>query len=83
MSDDLNFDNYVCLDCGDNTFYKEEYYMLRDEVWDSVADQGMLCVSCFENRLGRSLNSADFALYPINFGAFRQSKLLRSRVYND
>lgn len=76
-------DNYICLDCGDNTFYKNEYYMVHDQVWDSVATNGMLCVECLEQRLGRLLTSKDFSLYPINFGAFPQSHTLYSRIYND
>lgn len=83
MSDLLDVEVYDCLDCGDNTFFKNEYYMIHDEIWDSVATDGMLCVECLEKRLGRLLTPEDFKLYPINFGVFPQSEILRSRVYGD
>lgn len=80
MDDYLDISNYDCLDCGDNTFFKNEYYMVHDEIWDSVAQDGMLCISCLENRLGRILNSKDFTSYPINLGVIPQSQLLHSRI---
>ena len=83
MNDLLDAYKYDCLDCGDNTFFKNEYYMIHDEIWDSVAGEGMLCVQCLENRLGRILAPDDFVLYPINYGAFPQSPILSSRVYGD
>lgn len=74
---------FTCLDCKDNTFIKQEYYMLHDHVWLSAAGKyEMLCISCFEKRLGRVLISKDFVNMPINFGSmFPQSDLLCSRIY--
>jgi len=80
----LDLDGFECKDCQENTFIKKEYYMLHDEVWTSVASKfEMLCVGCFENRLGRKLDSDDFVKLPINYGCmFPQSDLLYSRLYS-
>ena len=73
---------FDCADCQENTFIKNEYYMLHDKIWCSVASKfEMLCISCFEKRLGRPLFREDFVDKPINFGCiFSQSKLLFSRI---
>lgn len=71
---------FVCKDCGVNTLHIDEYYMLADEVWDSIYKKrrGMLCIGCVESRLGRKLVPADFADVPLNyFPTF--SKRLASR----
>ena len=77
-------ENFDCTDCHQNTFLKKEYYMLHDEVWCSVASKfEMLCISCLEQRLNRTLNSNDFVFQPINYGSlFPQSKLLYSRLHS-
>jgi len=60
--DDEDFEAFVCLDCGVNTMFTEEYYMLTNEVWlEAVPDrEGMLCLNCVELRLGRQLWPDDF-----------------------
>jgi hypothetical protein len=40
--------------------------MVTDQVWSSVADRGMLCIGCLEQRLGRMLHARDFTDAPIN-----------------
>lgn len=40
--------------------------MVTDQVWDSVANRGMLCIGCLEQRLGRMLHARDFTDAPIN-----------------
>lgn len=77
---------FVCLDCGANTTHINEYYMLEDDVWfDALKARdrnGMLCIACVENRLGRQLQTEDFARVPLNFafqGPF-QSQRLASRI---
>jgi hypothetical protein len=40
---------------------QHEYYMLRDDVWrEAKGTDGMLCIGCVEQRLGRELTRADF-----------------------
>jgi hypothetical protein len=55
---------FDCCGCGVNTFRVREYYLLRPELWDRVVPPerrtGMLCVGCFERRLGRTLVMGDF-----------------------
>lgn len=62
---DAQFD---CLDCGTSTLYNDEYYMLRDEVWETIVPcgVGMLCFDCAEDRLERTLTWSDFSDAPIN-----------------
>lgn len=79
-----------CIDCGVDTAEIREYYMIRSEVWlgagmkhDHEPGDGMLCIGCLENRIGRRLVASDFPDYPINRGAFRQSDRLRNRMSDD
>jgi hypothetical protein len=59
---------FFCADCDVDTYVNQQYYMLHDELWARVAPQvdTMLCLSCFEIRLGRTLNERDFAAVPLN-----------------
>jgi hypothetical protein len=57
--------NWLCLDCGKNTFlHNDDYYMLRNKLWRELVPReqrhGMLCLSCVTARLGRSLQAEDF-----------------------
>jgi hypothetical protein len=56
-----------CMDCGVDTTVATEVYMVHDELWRSVVPEeaGMLCVGCFEKRLGRKLCRNDFRPYTI------------------
>lgn len=54
---------FICDDCGVNTSEIHEYYMVHDDIWRSVAGdslEGMLCIGCLEDRLGRRLTAEDF-----------------------
>lgn len=54
--------DFDCADCGINTIEINEFYMVENELWDSHgAGEGMLCVGCFEERLGRELRPSDFS----------------------
>jgi len=74
MSDTTTFDpradhpKFFCADCDVDTYANEQFYMLHDELWaQAAADvETMLCLVCFEKRLGRPLHSADFIQAPIN-----------------
>jgi len=83
LIEDYSLEPFNCADCDQNTFIKNEYYMLHNEVWCSAASKfEMLCVLCFEKRLGRQLTHDDFVKLPVNFGSiFPQSQLLRARIY--
>lgn len=61
----MNGSNWLCLDCGKNTFVNnEDYYMLQNRLWRRLVPReqrhGMLCRACVEGRLGRPLTPADF-----------------------
>jgi hypothetical protein len=59
---------FGCMDCGCDTRDNEHYYMVADGLWRSVNPKmdGMLCLPCLENRLGRSLYARDFQDSRIN-----------------
>jgi hypothetical protein len=60
--------NFNCLDCKVHTAKAGEYYMLTDRTWARVHDSydGMLCIGCVEERLGRELRACDFLTCPLN-----------------
>jgi len=37
--DDYFLEGFDCADCQENTFIKNEYYMLHDKIWCSVASK--------------------------------------------
>jgi len=64
-----------CDDCSKSTIY--EGYMLKDEIWDSVADRNTnLCVDCIEKRLKRKLTKDDFQ--PIGFNFWEDMRKFKS-----
>jgi len=77
---------FICMDCSVNTLHINEYYMLEDDSWYGAMSaqdpEGMLCIGCVENRLGRNLRPADFARVPLNAGPwmFFQSERLAARI---
>ncbi len=64
-----------CLDCKQWT--DGEYYMIHPPLWDSIADQGMLCIGCLEQRLGRELVPDDFTDAPINTADYAHNRSIR------
>lgn len=79
-------EEFACMDCGINTFFTEEYYMLEDKVWLSITKSeerlGVLCISCVEKRLDRKLESNDFSDCSLNksFICGPKSKCLLNRL---
>ena len=71
-----------CLDCGIGTHAAGEYYMCIEAVWLEAhpADEGMLCVGCVEQRLGRRLTRLDFADVPLNRSDWAKSSRLLARL---
>lgn len=54
-----------CSDCNKET---NDYYMVHNHIWYSVARQNeMLCIPCLEKRLHRQLRAYDFTGAPINY----------------
>jgi len=60
--------------------------MVHDHVWIQTGlapSGGMLCVSCLEKRIGRTLVPSDFSNYPINnLLEFPKSDNILSRMFN-
>jgi len=52
--------NWECFSCGVDAFQLGEDFYVRDELWRDYGVEGMLCIGCFERRLGRELIRADF-----------------------
>ena len=64
-----NYEMFGCTDCAACTNCNYEYYMVTDQVWLASGlgvDDGMLCIGCLEQRLGRMLHAKDFTDAPIN-----------------
>lgn len=74
--------DFLCLDCGVDTSEIDEYYMVHDHVWAAANPdrRGMLCISCLEKRLSRTLDASDFTDFPVNRGLFPRSPLLLDRL---
>jgi hypothetical protein len=75
------------LDCRVDTMVTREYYMIHDELWNSVitdrdpAGRKYLCIACLEKRLGRTLRASDFQDVPLNrLNHIRKSQLLLDRL---
>jgi len=73
---------FDCKDCGINTLYAGEYYMVDDAIWQANGvGNGMLCIGCLESRIGYKLQSSDFSDVPINNGgAGVKSERLQKRL---
>jgi hypothetical protein len=67
----------ACADCGLGTVRLGEWYMVRDDVWEQawrgrrkpwqvLPGQQVLCISCLEKRLGRTLMACDFTDASVN-----------------
>ena len=58
--DDMSM--FDCFDCGENTHYLNEYYMVTNTLWAEYFPErcGMLCIGCLESRMGRNLVAKDF-----------------------
>ena len=77
------FKDFKCMDCAVCTNCSGEYYMVTDQVWDSVAGRGMLCVGCLEQRRGKLLTKDEFTDCPLNLmNLIMGSTRLKSRLQN-
>lgn len=79
-----NRSRFLCEDCKIDTGKIGEFYFVNTDLWLSVmvSINGMLCVGCLEDRLGRRLTPADFTMASINKPqrGVLQSERLRSRI---
>ena len=87
MLDELNaeecdYEGPYCVDCGVDTVKINEYYNVKDRVWELTGlgpDDGMLCIGCLEDRIGRKLQPEDFGYCLINWDRL----YLRSARFHD
>lgn len=65
---------FLCLDCNEDTGKLMEFYFVHTDLWLSAAGskEGMLCVGCLEERIGRRLTSDDFPDVTINSPRYGQ-----------
>jgi hypothetical protein len=72
------------MDCGNQTAmtHKDEYYMIHDALWlkANPKGEGMLCIGCVEDRLGRRLSADDFTDCLLNKSRHGKSERLISRL---
>jgi hypothetical protein len=78
----MDHPRFFCADCDVDTYVNEQFYMLHNELWAQVAADvdTMLCLDCFEKRLGRPLRAVDFAQVPLNEQQARMCPALSSTV---
>jgi hypothetical protein len=57
---------FRCFGCDRDTGKMGEYYLIHDTLWKAHGVEGMLCIGCFEARLGRRLTPADFTDCNVN-----------------
>lgn len=70
-----------CVDCNVDTTKIGEYYIVHDSVWPIGSHDGMLCVECVEDRIGRRLRWRDFTQCYVNRDRFTaRSDRLRTRM---
>jgi hypothetical protein len=72
----------LCMDCGVDTRATGEYYAVKNALWRRMNPLviGMLCLSCAEDRLGRSLCRDDFARAPVNAASAKSCPSLARRL---
>ncbi len=73
---------FLCMDCGSDTYESNEFYMFADELWEQINPEidGMLCLVCAEDRLGRPLIAADFTPARVNAHQARLCPALAERM---
>jgi len=59
---------FLCLGCKEDTGKLMEFYFIHTELWVEAtgSKEGMLCVGCLEERIGRELTPDDFPDVTIN-----------------
>lgn len=77
MSKKRSRKKFLCQDCQIDTGKNNEFYFIKTELWLSVMPtiNGMLCIGCLENRLGRQLTATDFTSASINSPQHGQKSL--------
>lgn len=75
---------WLCTDCQKCTACRGEYYWVKNNIWQRFgAGNGMLCLNCLENRLGRNLTYLDFPeTLPVNISisdGIESRKMLKIR----
>lgn len=73
--------HFECKDCGIDTIHGDNFYMVQFDLWKKYGvGEDMLCMDCFEKRLGRPLTEKDFIDCPVNDWNERVTKL-RNQYY--
>lgn len=59
--------NFICVDCGFNCLIGDkDYYMVKHNLWKKHGvGEKMLCMNCFELRLGHQLTAKDILVCPV------------------
>ncbi len=85
VADDLRTRaGFFCTSCDFDCMEGNEYYVMREEL-RTPKDEGMLCIGCREQLLGRALTNEDFNRCPLNddeLGWNTKSERLTNRLNN-
>lgn len=63
--------NIRCQYCGGKSYECVTSYMVKDSLWESSGEEGIVCLSCFEESIGRPVTIEDLKDVPINEPFFR------------
>ena len=79
------YNHWICPDCGKNTnIDNKDYYMVTDELWHKHGNgEGMICVDCFEKRLGRKLTKNDIKHCPLTMETNLYTKSILNNSINN
>lgn len=56
-----------CYDCGMDLEEIKQYFMVKDHLWQKYGvGKNMLCMDCFEKKIGRRLLLDDFSYTSVN-----------------
>jgi len=50
--------HHKCQDCSTEN-HNDRKFMVHDKLWNEIGLTGLICIKCFELRLGRELNPND------------------------
>lgn len=79
--DAVSAQRYTCGQC----FKPDDPFMVHDHLWEDYGNgKGVMCMTCFESRLGRHLAIGDFKPVVINIPIFKGYEMaLRQGTQNE
>jgi hypothetical protein len=71
---------YYCKDCGEDALTNDNYFMVTKTLWEKYGvGRDLLCLSCFEKRLGREVGEDDITICIVNEMHPRLGPILKNK----